>query len=236
MRIRSHAFDLGMLELLKPNLGVQNQMPTVGTHSGGRQSRFCETPAPIHLTCSLIRTAVERDVSRLNIHWKLCLLFAEFARRQQVQIKEERERGKDWGGRGNEHSNPTCRRKLSKWTPTTCCLQSRPSQCVLWYFLWLKRINSEIEFTTVQSPDECNNPLLQHFYHLDNSVRISEKHGDAKVMVGMIIYKVHCNESCWFVCVQLDAAAWDCSEVIASYDTSLTPQLKVKGDDTLQCL
>ena len=36
--------------------------------SGGRQSRFCETPAPIHLTCSLIRTAVERDVSRLNIH------------------------------------------------------------------------------------------------------------------------------------------------------------------------
>ena len=48
MRIRSHAFDLGMLELLKPNLGVQNQMPTVGTHSGGRQSRFCETPARPH--------------------------------------------------------------------------------------------------------------------------------------------------------------------------------------------
>ena len=117
--------DIGLLELLKLTFSQ-----ILGFKFKWRrcESRSCEVPP---FTSHAVWFELQWDVRRLNIHWKLCLLLRRLratstsANQGGERVKESRRYG------GNKPSNPTCHRKLSKWTQTTCCcLLSRPLQYV----------------------------------------------------------------------------------------------------------
>ena len=129
--------DIGLLELLKLTFSQ-----ILGFKFKWRrcESRSCEVPP---FTSHAVWFELQWDVRRLNIHWKLWLLFADYdARRQQVQIKEE---GESRSQGGMEGINPQIQLVIVNWAnelkqPAAACCRGHYS---MYYSttpnLWLVR-------------------------------------------------------------------------------------------------